>query len=940
MRKHASRPAVQTTPRVKSQRLSPPVAVQAVAGPQPQPSSSAMEERKPSCPAEAEKGKTPQEPPVVPPAPPSDTPGMPVCDAERCAMDNIEAFVQRTEPQNEEQKMKFLQSIRTICSRAAQRNAAQELRIFCRRNNLVENIMVLLAEEPHKKLSSELRLQAMATITALSKVEGLLEEKIPLFHVCFQSILLLPSEQDLDVSLYSKTLRALDEMLDTLVFVHPTAGIGEELKNAFQVLLPFTSTQNSAACQRAVGRIWKLCHSLAYYCQERRHHSSGRFRPICCDKFRLPVLGQLVGSLILCCACQEDKTHRCALSALHHLYKFILWRSRWEVQPEEQGKQEQWEDEHELSLTWTTNTSEILLRFAKHFHSWETTDFILVMLQGMKDCSNCNAQAASNLMGVLMADFKPTPNDVQRIVTAIHRSRKLITEEEALKHIHDVFPRLAAANPRAVTLSLLRCSPTCDKDARELWELALSSEDAIPKMMQELLRLLEIAPLGLETESSTLSLAAVAALYKLLQNLEYGPQVRQFFPELFVALVLQLVSCEELCSLEAIAITEEPFGPASPTSAARMVVETLRLLLLCSDMEDLAFFMETYNLWARLPGAAQWQNGLYNFAKVLMRGCQSQCRPIFIHLQKLLRYHQLQWREVPAMALYFEMWILIGFRDDDYHAEMIFRKHVSSKQLRSRELALLGLRYLYDERMQLLLPEVMLWLQDVRADVKLQAMYILHCILTERPASVRGVLSQLAVLLLSYFNEETAEMRWHSMELFALLLEAPGRKQLLPEAERSLLPLFIHMNEDIPNVAQAAQIALIRAAKLLGWQQLQRLASKAEVWMIADCLLQEREGDAELYVKQTMLHLNSPQAALREVAVRFLGMLAQKLKNKNEEMVLDIRKALQGAKGDRDLAVKSLVQQTLLILCQKTDVPPTRPRGRASLQWLQRKQKE
>lgn len=99
-------------------------------------------------------------------------------------------------------------------------------------------------------------------------------------------------------------------MLDTLVFIHPTASIGEELKNVLQVscarrgrteegcspaipttpktlwgdpgarraeqqllfpqvLLPFTSMQNSAARQRAVGHIWKLCHSLAHYCQER-----------------------------------------------------------------------------------------------------------------------------------------------------------------------------------------------------------------------------------------------------------------------------------------------------------------------------------------------------------------------------------------------------------------------------------------------------------------------------------------------------------------------------------------------------------------------------------------------------------------------------------------------------------------------------------------------
>ena len=37
-----------------------------------------------------------------------------------------------------------------------------------------------------------------------SKVEGALEEKIPLFVVCFRSIFLLPSEQDLDTNLDSK----------------------------------------------------------------------------------------------------------------------------------------------------------------------------------------------------------------------------------------------------------------------------------------------------------------------------------------------------------------------------------------------------------------------------------------------------------------------------------------------------------------------------------------------------------------------------------------------------------------------------------------------------------------------------------------------------------------------------------------------------------------
>ncbi|OXB70858.1 UNVERIFIED_CONTAM: hypothetical protein H355_016350 [Colinus virginianus] len=50
--------------------------------------------------------------------------------------------------------------------------------------------------------------------------------------------------------------------------------------------------------------------------------------------------------------------------------------------------------------------------FVKHFYSSETTDLILVALQGMKDCSNYNTQVTATLMAVLTVDFKSTPTDV------------------------------------------------------------------------------------------------------------------------------------------------------------------------------------------------------------------------------------------------------------------------------------------------------------------------------------------------------------------------------------------------------------------------------------------------------------------------------------------------------------------------------------------------
>ena len=100
-----------------------------------------------------------------------------------------------------------------------------------------------------------------------------------------------------------------------------------------------------------------------------------------------------------------------------------------------------------------------------------------------------------------------------------------------------------------------------------------------------------------------------------------------------------------------------------------------------------------------------------------------------------------------------QLWSCQGHHEDDTCPQKIFRKYIRSKQPKSRELALRGLRNLYAGRMQLLLPDALLWLQDMRADIKLQAIHLLQDIVAQRPASIRGVLSQLAVQLLSCFNE-------------------------------------------------------------------------------------------------------------------------------------------------------------------------------------------
>ncbi|PKU35788.1 u3 small nucleolar rna-interacting protein 2 [Limosa lapponica baueri] len=165
----------------------------------------------------------------------------------------------QSRPKDEAQKLQFLDSICTICSTTSVHSTEWHKLYFCQLE-VVETVEELLQEEPTDQLSSTVRQQAMLAITSMSRAKLLLQEKkSSLLHACFCSVFHLPPQDSRGPSafLYSKTLAAMDSMLQTLIYSAGTLSI-LELQNILQLLLSFANSQLAVVQERAIARIARL----------------------------------------------------------------------------------------------------------------------------------------------------------------------------------------------------------------------------------------------------------------------------------------------------------------------------------------------------------------------------------------------------------------------------------------------------------------------------------------------------------------------------------------------------------------------------------------------------------------------------------------------------------------------------------------------------------
>ncbi|XP_021261293.1 maestro heat-like repeat-containing protein family member 6 isoform X2 [Numida meleagris] len=523
----------------------------------------------------------------------------------------------------------------------------------------------------------------------------------------------------------------------------------------------------------------------------------------------------------------------------------------------------------------------------------------------------------------------------------IYRSLPSVKAEPALKSLGRALLVLASKHPREMVSSLLVCSPTCTSVAVTMWRAMLSEPPAVEKLLQELLRVLLNHSPQLESPfikdwPRVLALAAARMLPEIFQLPLVLKEAEAIFPQLFLALLLQVSFTTKLTEQEVeIFWVEHQQGQLTPIRAA---VQALKLLLCSVGLQRQMEAIQEQGGWDALLSAVTHLQGVQVVARVMRELPGALRAPIFHQLLELLSNSFCSW-EMVAMVFLVEMLECVDLKQELRRVVKIFNTHLQSQSVGMQQLVLRGILQLSERqdtarKMLVFLPCIREQLQAADSDTRAMDLPILSNLLRllegdELSLTALGLASKLPAL----FSDESGTVRQLSIDLFLKTLSSVrgrAKRKLRKEVFRSLAPLYLHLHDEEESVVEASQKAFLGAARFLRWRRLEHLAETAQLWQIGECMLAKRKKSAARdYLGQSLLYLRSPQEPLRREAVRFIGLLGWHTTDEQQAEREDIYRGLYRVRHDPSPFVSSLALQTLKILEETR--PPRPPRDSGQL---------
>ncbi|XP_071896307.1 maestro heat-like repeat family member 5 [Anas platyrhynchos] len=444
------------------------------------------------------------------------------------AVEFIRAYVRGTEKDDEEQKMLFLSKICDLCRCVTEKGAPLNLHGFCSKHKLVENIMALLEKEPVDSLRTAFRQKAMETVALLSNTAptALHGKKERLLNMCCKSVFFLPPESDVPETervLYTKTMKAMDTMLEGFVLNCPIASFNIEMQNMLKVMLDFAVSKNSAVRERAVKVIERLITFIRWYLvikglrpsftpalpfpgRALSGTGSASTKPFVSPPFLtqitddyenysddeptelyIPILGQLLGILFIFTG-DKDSIRFTALETLSHIYKIIRKGRAYSLTEDMENYAERHKNLEDTAYPFSTTSTpcEIAKGFGGHLFPAERLDIVLTALEALQDSSIHDKQGACSVLDAALEDPFYWLTDVPKTMECIRRNLGSIHTASARQCLDSLLLKLTDMMSRREVKNLLQFSPPHDSTDLAMWEVIL----AMPRTLEKILNIM------------------------------------------------------------------------------------------------------------------------------------------------------------------------------------------------------------------------------------------------------------------------------------------------------------------------------------------------------------------------------------------------------------------------------------------------------------------
>ncbi|XP_059708294.1 maestro heat-like repeat-containing protein family member 6 [Haemorhous mexicanus] len=555
------------------------------------------------------------------------------------------------------------------------------------------------------------------------------------------------------------------------------------------------------------------------------------------------------------------------------------------------------------------------------------------------------APSDSQAQGMPATEAMPTLTETPAPALEIFQNAA-VSPQQVLATVRDILERLASCatvdaglkmeilslaeeHPAQVAMSLLSCAPTCDRATALMWRAIGTSEVAVEEVLPALLSALEEEPpyggfYCCGDNEAVFGLAATLVLWRIAPMSEWHSAVANHSPQLFVALLLQIVTMTEQTAEDAEtrsfwrACQEEHGLPGNPSSFA---AQTMKALLSRVGYAWKLADLEHMRVWQKLLCADTQHYAAALLAREVRCAAmpfRSFCPCMASHLLGLLVGKQPRC-PLPALAFFVELLPCLDLSKDGPRALLVLSRQLPSECRDRPRLALRGLVVLSKEPslgrgIRGLYPHLVQQLADPDAEMVGMTLCVLTRVLQDKDLVLPSVIAlKLAEPLPPHFENDNSHVQLLSIRLFGKVTELvveEGENPLTTIVSQSLLPLFLRWHDENLHVSKASGEALLYAARFLRRRDLEELLRKEQRMKFAERLLLQDESRAAEHLRWALPYLQSPQRPVRRAAVRIIGLAGVLVTGQKEELQV-LTEALQALRGDESLSCTSILIQLI-----------------------------